>query len=61
MFNSLLKVQSRVKELSEKARDIADKEFDLDAGYVAKRLKEIDDLVTIVAGSPTASTVLRPS
>ena len=44
MFNSLVKVQSRVKDLAEKARVIADNEFELDARYVAKRLKQIDEL-----------------
>ena len=44
MVNSLPKVRSRVKELAEKARDIAANEFSLDAEYVARRLKEIDEL-----------------
>ena len=38
------KVQQRIAELSEKAREIADKEFELSADYVARRLKEIDGL-----------------
>lgn len=43
-LHSLVKVQSRIKELSEKAREIAEKSFELDAEYVARRLKEIDEL-----------------
>lgn len=43
-LHHLEKVQQRIKELSEKARVIAEKGFDLDAEYVARRLKEIDEL-----------------
>ncbi|WP_428613354.1 terminase small subunit [Pseudoalteromonas sp.] len=38
------KVQQRIKELSIAAAEKADKEFKLDAEYVARRLKEIDEL-----------------
>ena len=44
IFHSIEKVQARVAELSEKAREIANKNFELDAQYVARRLKEIDEL-----------------
>lgn len=43
-FHSIVKVQSRIKELSTKAKEVAEKEFELDASYVARRLKEIDEL-----------------
>lgn len=43
-LHSIDKVQLRVKELAEDARKIAEAEFNLDAEYVAKRLKEIDEL-----------------
>lgn len=44
LFHNLDKVKIRVEELSEKARCIAEKGFKLDAEYVARRLKEIDEL-----------------
>lgn len=43
-FHALGSVQVRIKELSEKARSIAEEEFQLNAEYVARRLKEIDEL-----------------
>lgn len=44
IFHSIDKVKTRVAELSEKARSIAQNDFELDASYVARRLKEIDEL-----------------
>jgi len=44
LMHAMAEVQQRVKEFSESARLIAESEFNLDAEYVAKRLKEIDEL-----------------
>ena len=43
-FHGLAKVQLRIAELAEQAREIAQKDFKLDANYVSRRLKEIDEL-----------------
>jgi len=43
-FHTLAEVQARIEELTEQVRVMAEKEFDLDAEYVARRLKEIDEL-----------------
>jgi len=43
-FHKIEKVQERIDELYIQAKEIAEKKFELNAEYVAKRLKEIDEL-----------------